>query len=237
MSKLLEVRDIIAGYGDTNILQGVSIDVEAGQIVTLIGPNGAGKSTVLKTVMGLLKPRGGSIKLDGEELAGREVEGIVAAGVGYVPQVDNIFPNLTVEEHFRLAHSRPPAEEFERVMSFFPQLKPNLGKFASVLSGGERQMLAIGRALIMKPRLILLDEPSAALAPQVVTAVFERICAVARSGIGVLLVEQNVKAALPLSDYGYALQVGRNAIEGPGPGLLDDPRLNDVYLGKMPIDA
>jgi neutral amino acid transport system ATP-binding protein len=237
MSRLLEVRDIVAGYGDNNILQGVSIDVEAGQIITLIGPNGAGKSTVLKTIMGLLKPRGGSIKLDGVELAGREVEDIVAAGVGYVPQVENIFPNLTVEEHFRLAHSKPPAEEFERVMSFFPQLKPSLKKFAAVLSGGERQMLAIGRALIMKPKLILLDEPSAALAPQVVTTVFDRICAVAKSGIGVLLVEQNVKAALPLSDHGYALQVGRNAIDAPGPDLLVDPRLNDVYLGKPPAKA
>jgi len=231
---LLEVRDLVAGYGDTNILHGVSLDAEAGKIVTLIGPNGAGKSTVLKAVMGLLKPRGGSVRFAGEELAGREVEDIVAAGIGYVPQVENIFPSLTVAEHFRLVQSSPPPAELELVLNFFPQLKPRLGKMASVLSGGERQMLAIARALILKPRLMLLDEPSAALAPQVVAAVFDRIVAIARSGIAVLLVEQNVKVALPLSDYAYALQVGRNVLAAPGPDLLADPQLNDVYLGKAP---
>ncbi|WP_137388006.1 ABC transporter ATP-binding protein [Rhodoligotrophos defluvii] len=232
---LLKVRDLVAGYGDTNILQGVSLEADAGKIVTLIGPNGAGKSTVLKAIMGLLKPRGGSVRLAGQELAGREVEEIVAAGVGYVPQVENIFPSLTVAEHFRIMQASPPADELARILSFFPQLEPRLGKMASVLSGGERQMLAIARALILKPRLLLLDEPSAALAPQVVSAVFERIVAIARSGIAVLLVEQNVKVALPLSDYAYALQVGRNVLSAPGPELLEHPGLNDVYLGKAPV--
>jgi ABC-type branched-subunit amino acid transport system ATPase component len=231
---LLAVRDLVAGYGDTNILHGVSFEVDAGEIVTLIGPNGAGKSTALKAVMGLLKPRGGSVSLAGRELAGLAAEQIVAAGVGFVPQVDNVFPNLTVREHFMLAGGNPRARKaaVERALQFFPKLEAQMGKYASVLSGGERQMLAIARALVLEPQLVLLDEPSAALAPQIVQTVFERIVAVAASGIAVLLVEQNVKVALPLSHRGYALQVGRNALSGTGPGLLADPRLDDVYLGR-----
>jgi neutral amino acid transport system ATP-binding protein len=235
---LLAVRDLVAGYGDTNILHGVSFEVAAGEIVTLIGPNGAGKSTALKAVMGLLKPRGGSVTLAGRELAGLDAEQIVAAGVGFVPQVDNVFPNLTVREHFLLAggSARTRKAAVERALQFFPKLEAQMGKYASVLSGGERQMLAIARALVLEPQLVLLDEPSAALAPQIVQTVFERIVAVAASGIAVLLVEQNVKVALPLSHRAYALQVGRNALEGTGPGLLADPRLDDVYLGRWVAD-
>jgi len=229
---LLTVRDLVAGYGDTNILHGVSLDVEKGGIVTLIGPNGAGKSTVLKAITGLLRPRGGSVKLEGRELAGLSPEDIIAAGLGFVPQVDNVFPSLTVAEHFALARGRDRRRATESALEFFPQLEPQLHRMASVLSGGERQMLAIARALVLAPRLILLDEPSAALAPQIVQMVFDRIVAIADSGISVLLVEQNVKTALPLSHYAYALQVGRNALSGPGPDLLVDPRLNDVYLGR-----
>lgn len=228
---LLEVRDLVAGYNDTNVLNGVSLNVESGQIVTLIGPNGAGKSTVLKAITGLIHRRDGSIKLDGLEIFALPTEQIIAAGVGYVPQVANVFPSLTVAEHFAIAGGRDLAEARERVLDYFPLLRPQLRKMASVLSGGERQMLAIARALMLQPKLLLLDEPSAALAPQVVQSVFERIVAIARSGIGVLLVEQNVKAALPVSDYAYALQVGRNALEGSGAELLQDSRLQDVYLG------
>ena len=229
---LLAVRDLVAGYGDNNILKGVSFDVPASSIVTLIGPNGAGKSTALKAVMGLLRPRGGHVLFEGEDLAGKSPEEIVAIGVGYVPQVDNVFPSLTVHEHFKLAPGAARGAVVERALEFFPQLQRKLNKSAAQLSGGERQMLAIARALTLQPRLILLDEPSAALAPQIVQSVFERIVAIASGGIAVLLVEQNVKVALPLSHHAYALQVGRNAIDGIGPELLHDPRLNDVYLGK-----
>lgn len=142
-----------------------------------------------------------------------------------------MFPSLTVSERFVISDGLDHAEGRERVLDYFPLLRPQLRKLASVLSGGERQMLAIARALMLQPKLLLLDEPSAALAPQVMQSVFERIVAIARSGIGVLLVEQNVKAALPISDYAYALQVGRNALEGSGAELLKDPRLHDVYLG------
>ncbi len=226
------VQDLVAGYGDSRILQGVSIRVEKGQIVTLIGPNGAGKSTVLKTIMGLLTPISGSIRFEERELAGLSPEAIVGHGLGLVPQVDNVFPSLTIAEHFHLVKGKSSRHSVEAALAFFPQLEPRLNHMASVLSGGERQMLAIARALTLSPRLILLDEPSAALAPQIVELVFERIVAIAASGISVLLVEQNVKAALPLSHYAYALQVGRNALEGTGPALLADPRLNDMYLGK-----
>jgi len=228
----LTVQDLVAGYGDTTILNGVSLTVEKGRIVTLIGPNGAGKSTVLKTIMGLLQPRSGSVMFEGQELAGLSPEAIVASGVGFVPQVENVFPNLTVGEHFALAAPKNRQALTDEALDFFPMLKPQLRKMASVLSGGERQMLAIARAMTLRPRLILLDEPSAALAPQIVQTVFERIVAIANSGISVLLVEQNVKASLPLSNYAYALQVGRNALEGPGPEILVDPRLQNVYLGK-----
>ncbi|MFA5522315.1 MAG: ABC transporter ATP-binding protein [Castellaniella sp.] len=228
----LKVTDLVAGYGDSRILQGVSLQVEKGQIVTLIGPNGAGKSTVLKAIMGLLRLHGGSIRFENQELAGLSPEAIVSHGLGFVPQVENVFPSLTIAEHFHLARKRADKAAVESALHFFPQLKPRLNHMASVLSGGERQMLAIARALTLSPRLVLLDEPSAALAPQIVEAVFDRIAAIAASGISVLLVEQNVKAALPLSHYAYALQVGRNALEGAGPALLHDPRLNDMYLGK-----
>lgn len=229
---LLQVRNLVAGYGDTNILHGVSFDVLEGGIVTLIGPNGAGKSTALKSVLGLLKPRDGSVVFEGRELAGLGPEEIVAAGIGYVPQVENVFPSLTVREHFMLASRAQYHKGVEHALHFFPMLKPHLSKFASVLSGGERQMLAIARALVLQPRLVVLDEPSAALAPLIVQAVFDRIVAIAAAGISVLLVEQNVKMALPLSHHAYALQVGRNALSGTGPGLLADPRLDDVYLGR-----
>jgi ABC-type branched-chain amino acid transport systems, ATPase component len=232
----LIVRDLVAGYGDTTILHGVSLEVKKGQIVTLIGPNGAGKSTVLKTIMGLLPPRSGSVLFEGKELAGLSPEAVVEAGVGFVPQVENVFPSLTVGEHFLLASSSRKAG-IDEALDFFPALKPQLRKMASVLSGGERQMLAIARALMLRPRLILLDEPSAALAPQVVQTVFDRVSAIAASGISVLLVEQNVKASLPLTHYAYALQVGRNALELPGPDMLVDPRLQDVYLGKAVAGA
>ncbi|WP_226583312.1 ABC transporter ATP-binding protein [Acuticoccus sediminis] len=228
---LLEVRTLVAGYGDANILNGVSLDVAAGRIVTLIGPNGAGKSTVLKAITGLINRRGGTVTLDGLEISALATEQIIAAGVGYVPQVANVFPSLTVAEHFAIGGGGDRAEARERVLGYFPLLRPQLCKMASVLSGGERQMLAMARALMLRPKLLLLDEPSAALAPQIVQSVFDRIAAIARDGVAVLLVEQNVKAALPISDYAYALQVGRNALEGTGPELLDDPRLHDVYLG------
>jgi len=228
----LIVKDLVAGYGDTTILNGVSLQVKKGQIVTLIGPNGAGKSTVLKAIMGLLPPRSGSVKFESRELAGLPPETIVSAGVGFVPQVENVFPNLTVGEHFTLAAPKNRQALTDEALDFFPLLRPQLRKMASVLSGGERQILVIARALMASPKVLLLDEPSLGLAPRIVAQVMELIQRLRdESGLTVVLVEQNARGALAIADLGVVLNVGRVVVIEDAAVLAADEALRMHYLG------
>lgn len=233
---VLAVEDLTAGYGELEILHAVDLEVRADEIVTIIGPNGAGKSTLLKAVFGLIEPTGGRILLDGDDLVGLQPQEIVKRGISYVPQVDNVFPNLTVRENLELGawlirdravHDRATA----RVHDLFPALADRTKEKVGNLSGGQRQMVAMGRALMSEPELLILDEPSAGLAPNLVDDVFGNIQTVAGAGVPVLLVEQNARKALSISDRGYVLDQGRNKYEGPGPDLLADEKLGRLYLG------
>ncbi len=231
---LLSVQGVSAGYEQMEILHEVSIEVAAGEIVTLIGPNGAGKSTLMKTVFGLLRPRRGSIRLEGQDITGLAPSALVRRGLSYVPQVDNVFPSLSVEENLEMGavvrtdDVRPRLEE---VLALFPNLGAKRGLKAGGLSGGERQMVAMGRALMLDPRLLLLDEPSAGLSPVLVDTVFEKIEAINRGGVAILLVEQSAREALRRSHRGYVLAGGQVRLEGAGPALLDDPEVARLYLG------
>jgi neutral amino acid transport system ATP-binding protein len=234
-SGLLCTSDVVAGYvPEVDILNGVSIDVAEGEIVTIVGPNGAGKSTLIKTIFGLLTPRTGSISFRGTELAGKKPHDITRQGLSYVPQVDNVFPSLTVEENLEMGavvrddDLRPRIEE---VLAIFPNLQTKRRLKAGGLSGGERQMVAMGRALMLDPRLLLLDEPSAGLSPVLVDVVFEKIEAINRGGVAILLVEQSAREALRRSHRGYLLAGGQVRLEGPGPALLENPDVARLYLG------
>jgi ABC-type branched-subunit amino acid transport system ATPase component len=208
--------------------------VRPGEIVTLIGPNGAGKSTLMKTVFGLLRPRRGTIRLEGRDVTGLAPSALVRRGISYVPQVDNVFPSLTVEENLEMGavvrkdDVRPRIEE---VLAIFPILRAKRRLKAGGLSGGERQMVAMGRALMLDPRLLLLDEPSAGLSPVLVDVVFEKIEAINRGGVAILLVEQSAREALRRSHRGYLLAGGQVRLEGPGPALLENPDVARLYLG------
>jgi neutral amino acid transport system ATP-binding protein len=231
---LLEVEQVHAGYGGMEILHGVSIRVGAGEVVTLIGPNGAGKSTLMKTIFGLLVPTRGAIRLRGEPIGGLPPEAIVRRGVAYVPQVDNVFPSLTVDENLAMGavtRRDDPGPRAERVLDLFPGLGPKRRQKVGTLSGGERQMVAMGRALMLDPTLLMLDEPSAGLSPVIVEAVFGKIAEINRAGVAVLLVEQSAREALALSDRGYVLAGGQNRLEGPGRTLLEDAEVGRLYLG------
>ena len=233
--EILRAESIVAGYGEVNILQGASVTVNANEVVCILGPNGAGKSTLLKAIVGLLKPRGGSVVLDGVDLAGWPPERIIANGIGYVPQVDNVFPSLTVAENLDMGAyllKRGAKQARERVYELFPMLAERPDERVGRMSGGQRQMVAIGRALMTSPRVLLLDEPSAGLAPNLQDMVFAQARAIADAGTPVLLVEQNAKKALAKSDRGYVLDQGRNAYQGTGQELLDDPKVGRLYLGE-----
>jgi neutral amino acid transport system ATP-binding protein len=237
---LLEVRDVVAGYGDALVLNGVSLGVGSQQLVTVLGPNGAGKSTLLKALVGLVPVRSGSVLLGGDKIVGLPPERIIGLGVSYVPQVDNIFPSLSVRENLELmvprGVGRPErARRFESTLGQFEGLRQRLSLRAGLLSGGERQMLALARALMNEPRLILLDEPTAAVAPIVVQQIFTKISEVRKSGVPVLLVEQNARLALRLSDRGYILDAGRNALSGSPSELLSSPEVERLYLGAQPL--
>ena len=231
---LLSVEGVTAGYEQMEILHDVSIEVHPGEIVTLIGPNGAGKSTLLKTVFGLLKPRRGSIRLEGQDITGLAPSALVGRGLSYVPQVDNVFPSLTVEENLEMG-AVVRRDDFrgrlEDVLGLFPNLVPKRRLKVGGLSGGERQMVAMGRALMLDPCLLLLDEPSAGLAPVLVDSVFEKIEALNRNGLAILLVEQSAREALRRSHRGYVLAGGQVRLEGPGPALLEDAEVARLYLG------
>ena len=231
---LLSVEGVTAGYEQMEILHDVSIEVRPGEIVTLIGPNGAGKSTLMKTVFGLLTPRRGSIRLEGQDITGLAPSALVGRGLSYVPQVDNVFPSLTVEENLEMG-AVIRRDDFrgrlEEVLALFPNLVPKRRLKVGGLSGGERQMVAMGRALMLDPCLLLLDEPSAGLAPVLVDAVFEKIEALNRNGLAILLVEQSAREALRRSHRGYVLAGGQVRLEGPGPALLEDAEVARLYLG------
>ena len=232
--RLLSVEGVTAGYEQMEILHDVSIEVRPGEIVTLIGPNGAGKSTLLKTVFGLLKPRRGSIRLEGQDITGLAPSALVGRGLSYVPQVDNVFPSLTVEENLEMG-AVVRRDDFrgrlEDVLGLFPNLVPKRRLKVGGLSGGERQMVAMGRALMLDPCLLLLDEPSAGLAPVLVDTVFEKIEALNRNGLAILLVEQSAREALRRSHRGYVLAGGQVRLEGAGPALLEDAEVARLYLG------
>ena len=234
---LLEVRDLKVNYGGIEALRGISFDVEKGSIVTLIGANGAGKSTTLRSISGIVSPASGSITYDGQPIGGLNTQKIVEKGIALVPEGRHVFPNLTVSENLRigayLRRDKPGIEaDIEHVYSLFPRLKERSWQLAGTLSGGEQQMLAVGRAMMSRPQLMMMDEPSLGLAPLVVRDIFAIISRLKESGITVLLIEQNANAALRTADYGYVLETGRIAMSGTGEELLDDPRVREAYLGK-----
>jgi branched-chain amino acid transport system ATP-binding protein len=231
---LLRLEGVSAGYEQMEILHDVSIEIGAGEIVTLIGPNGGGKSTLMKTVFGLLRPRRGSIRLEGVDITGLAPSALVRRGLSYVPQVDNVFPSLTVEENLEMGavvRTDDVRARLDVVLALFPGLHAKRRLAAGGLSGGERQMVAIGRALMLDPKLLLLDEPSAGLSPILVDTIFETIEAINRGGVAMLLVEQSAREALRRSHRGYLLAGGQVRLEGPGPLLLDDPEVGRLYLG------
>ena len=231
---LLEARDIVSGYGDAQILHGVSMDVADDEIVCIIGPNGAGKSTFMKAVFGLIDCWEGSVNFDGAGITDLRPDEITREGMCYVPQVDNVFPSLTVEENLRLGAyilDETPEERRRAVFERFPILEQRLDANAGTLSGGQQQMLAMGAALMLDPDLLLLDEPSAGLAPDLVDEMFDRVDAVNDAGTSILMVEQNAKEALRRCDRGYVLAQGENRYEGSGDELLGDEEVRRQFLG------
>jgi branched-chain amino acid transport system ATP-binding protein len=235
---LLEVDGLEAGYGDVVVLHGVSLRVAAGELVCIVGPNGAGKSTLLKAVYGLVRRSSGSIRLAGEEIGDERPDRLTRRGLNLVPQIDNVFPSLTVRENLKVGVLGAPKSEraaaLERVHELFPLLRERSRQRAGTLSGGQRKLVALARALVTSPRLLLLDEPSAGLAPQAVDVVFAKLAEINELGIGVVIVEQNARRALALADTGYVLDMGRNAFSGPGEALLHDPKVAALYLGGSP---
>jgi ABC-type branched-subunit amino acid transport system ATPase component len=231
---LLAVRDVSAGYGEADILHGVSIAVEAGEIVTIIGPNGAGKSTLMRAIFGLLNIKRGEVELRGTNVVGEKPSALVRRGMAYVPQSENVFPSLTVEENVAMggaSHKHLAADAIEQIFELFPALKARRSTRARGLSGGERQMLAIGRALLAKPTLLMLDEPSAGLSPLMSDMVFDKVAEIGRSGVACLLVEQNARAALSISQRGYVLVAGQNRLDGRGQDLLANQDIGRLFLG------
>jgi neutral amino acid transport system ATP-binding protein len=235
MTTLLAVKDVFAGYvADVPILQGINFSIAEGELVTVIGPNGAGKSTLAKAIFGLLTPSQGEIIFKGENIAGLGSDQIVKRGMCYVPQVSNVFATLTVAENLEMGaflHKGSTKSLKDRIYTMFPKLAQRRHQQAGTLSGGERQMLAMGRALMLDPDLLLLDEPSAALSPILVKDVFAQIKAINQTGKAIILVEQNAKQALMMADRGYVLENGKDKLEGSGQSLLNDPTVGELYLG------
>jgi len=234
---LLIADGVVAGYlPGVDILQGVDLELERGELVGIIGPNGAGKSTLVKAMFGLVDVRSGSVTLRGEDITSKAAHELVALGVGYVPQLANVFPTLTVEENLRMGlYLRPEAwdQRWEEITDLFPLLAQRPDQRAGLLSGGERQMLAMGRALMMDPSVLLLDEPSAGLSPANQDMVFETVRRIADYGVSIVMVEQNARRCLLICDHGYVLDQGRNAYSGTGAELLHDPKVIDLYLGTL----
>lgn len=231
---ILEANNIKAGYGETEILHGVYIKVNKGEIVSIIGPNGAGKSTLIKTIFGILKPTKGKIILDDQDITGLNPDKIVREGMCYVPQIDNVFPSLTVEENLEMGafiRNDDYRGRIKEIYEIFSDLKQKRRQRVGKLSGGQCQMVAMGRALMLDPKVLLLDEPSASLAPNLVEMIFEKIVDINRAGVAILIVEQNARVALKLSDRGYILAMGRNRFEDTGEALLNNEEVGKLYLG------
>ena len=232
---LLEVDALEAGYDDALILRGVDLVAAPEQIVSIVGPNGAGKSTLLKAIYGLLPPRSGSVRFDGEDVTSERPDRLTRRGLNLVPQVDNVFPTLTIAENLHIGSLVLPKAERQRgtqeVLELFPLLAERRRQRAGSLSGGQRKLVALARALVARPRLLLLDEPSAGLSPMAVDLVFEKLLAIRSLGIAIVMVEQNARRALALSDTAYVLDTGANAYSGRGPDLLEDSRVVELYLG------
>lgn len=234
---LVEAAGIIAGYlPGVNILNGCDLYANEGEMVGIIGPNGAGKSTLLKSLFGLVKVRDGIVRLKGEDVTNQRADQLVRAGIGFVPQTNNVFPSLTIEENLQMgAYQRPESfgERFDFVTSLFPTLGNRRKQRAGSLSGGERQMVAMGRALMMAPSVLLLDEPSAGLSPALQDEVFVRVREINKTGVTVIMVEQNARRCLQIVDRGYVLDQGRNAYTGTGRSLANDPKVIELYLGTL----
>jgi ABC-type branched-subunit amino acid transport system ATPase component len=231
---LLDVRQVTSGYGAMTIVRDISMRVEPGEVVTLIGPNGAGKSTLLKTIFGLLPPTEGLVRFEDTDITGLKPPALVRRGMSYVPQVENVFPSLTVQENLEMGafvRGDSFAERLEEMYTFFPTLQLKRKQRVGGLSGGERQMVAMGRALMLDPRLLLLDEPSAGLAPGLVGMVFEKMAQINQAGVALLIVEQNAREALRLSHRGYVMASGQVRLEGKGDQLLCDDEVGRLYLG------
>jgi ABC-type branched-subunit amino acid transport system ATPase component len=234
---VIDVDTVVAGYlPGVNILNGCSLQARRGELIGIIGPNGAGKSTLLKAVFGQVNVRGGSITLDGEDITGLRANQLVARGVGMVPQTNNVFASLTIEENLQMGLFQRPAayaERLEFVTSIFGELGKRLKQRAGSLSGGERQMVAMSRALMMDPKVLLLDEPSAGLSPVRQDEAFIRVSEINKAGVTCIMVEQNARRCLQICDRGYVLDQGRDAYTGTGRELLNDPKVTELYLGTL----
>ena len=239
---MLEIRDLDAAYGDIRVLSGVSLTVGPGEIVALLGPNGAGKSTLLTAIAGLLRPRAGAIRWQGEDLTALRAHLVVERGVALVPEGRRLFGTMTVEDNLELgafaARARSGrAAGFERVYALFPDLRDRRRQLVRALSGGQQQMVAVGRALMAQPTLLMLDEPSLGIAPRLVASIFAALGEINRAGVAVFLVEQNVQAALTLAHRAYVLESGRIAAEGAAADLLRDPHVRRAYLGPLAVSG
>ena len=234
---LVRADNLVAGYlPGVNILNGCDLYANQGELVGIIGPNGAGKSTLLKAMFGLVKISSGSVYLAGEEITGQRADQLVRRGIGFVPQNNNVFPSLTIEENLQMGAIQIPArfdERFEFVTSLFPTLKERRKQRAGSLSGGERQMVAMSRALMMDPKVLLLDEPSAGLSHALQDEVFVRVREINKTGVTVIMVEQNARRCLQIVDRGYVLDQGKNAYTGTGKSLASDPKVIELYLGTL----
>ena len=237
---VLETRDLVAGYlPGVNILNGCNVYVGKGELVGIIGPNGAGKSTLLKAIFGQVNIRSGSIVLKGDNITGLKADKLVAKGVGMVPQNNNVFPSLTIEENLQMGIYQEPKmykPRLDFVISLFPELGKRLKQRAGSLSGGERQMVAMSRALMMEPSVLLLDEPSAGLSPVRQDETFINVAAINRAGVSIMIVEQNARRALQICDRGYVLDQGTDAYTGTGRDLMKDPKVIELYLGTLAAD-
>jgi ABC-type branched-subunit amino acid transport system ATPase component len=238
---VVEVQDLTAGYlPGVNILRNCSISAARGELIGIIGPNGAGKSTLLKAIFGQVKIRGGEILLNGQTITGLPANKLVSRGVGFVPQNNNVFPTLTIEENLQMGLFQKPkayAERLEFVTEIFAELRPRLKQRAGSLSGGERQMVAMSRALMMDPHVLLLDEPSAGLSPVRQDEAFIRVSEINKAGVTIIMVEQNARRCLQICDRGYVLDQGKDAYTGRGRELLNDPKVISLYLGTLGEDA